>query len=324
MSCLALCCRCSACCQDSAADKYPHIEYKSPADATGAVEEPEFYTIPLEQIFGDPHTHAQYAPHHPVTEDAVTDQPVSSDSGSQQSPARKLSRRLSTQMGFELPPEFASRRSIASISEIAARRSISSISEIAEGTTSACSQSPPSAEQVPPCPIIQQSDVLPEAVRTSSVLQFSVYHDIQRSVLQVHLLRATKLLPVSIWVNKKSNVFVVMYLFPNKEEIYESRLVPSSTSPRLDQVFEVSGLTVEEIRRQSLVFRIYEGTQRSKGNFIGSVVLPLGEADLFGVITTMKIDKSGENLPVNKRNVNGVSAMSICMLVDSCTCMSAT
>lgn len=40
----------------------------------------------------------------------------------------------------------------------------------------------------------------------------------------------------------------------------------------------------------TLVFRVYKGTKPSKGKFIGSVVLPLDEADMFGV---MKIDETG-------------------------------
>ncbi len=207
----------SAWCPESAADKYPHIEYKSPADATGTVEKSQFHTIPLEQIFGAPHSQAQYALHHPVTEDAV----------------------------------------------------------------------------------LQRRDVLPEEVGTSPVLQFSVYYDIQRAGLRIHLLRAAKIVPLSSRPHKENNLYVLVYLYPNKEEIHESRPVPSSTNPWFNQVFEISGLTVEESHRQTLVFRIYEGSKCSKRNFSGSVVLPLGEADLFGMITTMKVDKTGENLPVS-------------------------
>ncbi len=129
-------------------------------------------------------------------------------------------------------------------------------------------------------------------VTEDSTLTFSVYHDIQRSTLQVHLSKASNL-PVQ---KSGKKVFVVTQLDPNHWEIYESKPVDFVANPQFDEVYEFDNLIY---CRGNVVFQVYEGYKLSKGNFIGSVVLPLGEADLFGAITTMKIDKSGENLPVS-------------------------
>lgn len=89
-------------------------------------------------------------------------------------------------------------------------------------------------------------------------------------------------------------MLVVMHLDPLKEKLHQSILVLNSPTPHSNQIFRVKGLKVAEVRRQSLVFQVYRDTKVSERSFIGSAALPLGEADLFGVITTVRIDKTGK------------------------------
>ncbi len=147
-------------------------------------------------------------------------------------------------------------------------------------------------------PIIEQSEILPEQTDTSPTLQFSIYHDIQRSVLNICLLGAL-LLPASEDDTKNQSVFVCMNLELNREEIFESKLMPKSQNVIFKEAFDFHGVSLKDVCRNRIIIRIYEGIKSSKGNFIGSVVLPLGEADLYGVNTTMRIDVTGRNLPVS-------------------------
>ncbi len=145
----------------------------------------------------------------------------------------------------------------------------------------------------------ETDQILPNQADTSPTLQFSIYHDIQRSVLTICLLGA-HLLDASEGDTKNQCVFVCMNLELNREEkpIFESKLVPKSQNVIFREAFEFHGVSLQSVRRNKIIMRIYEGIKSSNGNFIGSVVLPLGEADLYGN-TTMRIDVTGRNLPVS-------------------------
>ena len=125
-------------------------------------------------------------------------------------------------------------------------------------------------------------------------IEFSLYYDIQRRTLTVHL-QCAKHLPLK---GKKVtlNPIVLLYLVPNREYILESKVVENSTNPRFYQLLEFKGLLLDEVRRQSLVFRIY--SQSAKGDLLGGLALPLSEADLFGMKYRMKIDTNTEKLKV--------------------------
>lgn len=125
-------------------------------------------------------------------------------------------------------------------------------------------------------------------VFTEPVLQFSVYYDIQRCTLSVHLQQASDL-PAT---DKRgtTNPFVTLHLDPNKVEMFESKVVYHTLNPVFDQVFEFKNLQVKEVHQQSLVLVIYNHDRFSKNEFIGSVALPLREADLFGATVQMAIE----------------------------------
>ena len=155
-------------------------------------------------------------------------------------------------------------------------------------------------------PIVVQTEIRPECEETAPTLQFSIIHDVSHSVLHVFLLEATNLPESSVGeshtskARKHEGIFVTMYLHPSREEILQSKVVSMSQNPKFEEGFEFSTtVTAKNLHKQSVVFLIYRGTKASKGAFCGSVVLPLGEADLYGVKTIMNVDETGGNLPVS-------------------------
>ncbi len=294
-------------CEERASDKYPHIVYKS---TEGANKEPNFYTVPLEKIFDTEHTLLrQGSSEHTVLRQGSSAYSIHSQSKGSRPP---ITRQPAISSHAELQGSCDSSQSGGWWHRSVTLQKMPSDPSSKTDSFSAHSEDDQVDTSLLSFPVLEQSEVSPED--TCPTLQFSVFYDIQYSTLQIHLRRATNLSLVTYdrkekAKNEKSKVFVIMYLYPHKGEIFESKPVQELRDPVFNEFFEfhVEG----NISPNILVFRMYEGMKVSKGNFIGSVVLPLGEADLFGVITTMKIDKSGENLPVHKRNVNGVSAMSI-------------
>ena len=123
-------------------------------------------------------------------------------------------------------------------------------------------------------------------------LQFSLHYDIQRRTMTVHLQEASNL-PAKDR-SGTSDPFVVMHLHPNKEEIFESKIVYKTLNPVFDQSFEFHNLQLDDVHRQSLVFRIYDHDRFSKNDMIGGIVLPLKDVDVYGVVYRMRVDERAE------------------------------
>ncbi len=150
----------------------------------------------------------------------------------------------------------------------------------------------------PSSPIPVQQVIPAKAAKMFSALHFTLYHDFQRSILFVNLLKATNI-AARRGSKSKTGIFVVLHLHPSKEEVFESNLASNLVTPQFNQLFEFK-LTVEEASHESIVFRLYEGTSSTsyKGKFIGSLAVPLKEVEMFGATMVMVIDESGHNLPV--------------------------
>ena len=100
----------------------------------------------------------------------------------------------------------------------------------------------------------------PASPDTLPTLEFSLYYDIQKNTLAVHLQQAYNL-PTS-GKGEACNTCVVIYLTPNKLEVFESQVVRKCTNPEYNQVFQFSNLSGPELlRKQTLVFRIMEYTR---------------------------------------------------------------
>lgn len=105
---------------------------------------------------------------------------------------------------------------------------------------------------IPPCPIIE----------------FSLFYDMQRWTLSVHLLKMYNL-PVK---GLHCDPFAVMFLLPNREEIFESQIIPKTLNPVFDQTFQFTSLQPQEIRKQTLVIRIYDHDKLGHAPFSVSVI----------------------------------------------------
>ena len=102
---------------------------------------------------------------------------------------------------------------------------------------------------------------------------------------------------------------MVFFLLPNKEEIYESKIVHKTLNPIFDQVFEFGGILPQEIRRQTIMFRVYDHDRYTSSGLIGVVALSLKEADLYGVSMKMRIDEK-EEFKVRGCYISGVVTLS--------------
>lgn len=134
----------------------------------------------------------------------------------------------------------------------------------------------PNGRLIPPCPIIE----------------FSLFYDMQRWTLSVHLLKMYNL-PVK---GLHCDPFAVMFLLPNREEIFESQIIPKTLNPVFDQTFQFTSLQPQEIRKQTLVIRIYDHDKGTKSDLIGIVNLPLEEADIFGMMVRKRISENVDHL----------------------------
>ena len=123
-------------------------------------------------------------------------------------------------------------------------------------------------------------------------LQFSLHYDIQRHTMTVHLQEASNL-PAKDR-SGTSDPFVVVHLHPNKEEIFESKIVYKTLNPVFNQSFEFHNLQLDDVHRQSLVFRIYDHDRFSKDDIIGGIVLPLKDVDVYGAVYRMRVDERVE------------------------------
>ena len=141
---------------------------------------------------------------------------------------------------------------------------------------------------IPGLPVLEEESLTKDSKRP--LLQFSLQYDVQRCTLTVHLHHACNL-PAKDRRTRTSDPFVVLYMMPNKEVLYESKVVSQTLDPVFDESFEFDKLTADDIRRQSLVFRLYDHDRFSKNDTIGGVVLPLMDADLFGVVMRMEVDE---------------------------------
>lgn len=149
---------------------------------------------------------------------------------------------------------------------------------------------------VPGLPVLEETTL--DDGMLHPLLQFSLHYDVQKCTLTVHLHHGSNL-PAKDR-RGTSDPFVVLYMVPNKEEIFESKVIYQTLDPVFNQSFEFKHVMPDEIRRQTLVFCVYDHDKFSKNDTIGGVVFPLENADLFGVVMRMKIDENPNLLEVRQ------------------------
>ena len=133
-------------------------------------------------------------------------------------------------------------------------------------------------------PMLEESSLQHE--HQLPVLQFSLLFDMQRNIFTVHLHHASNL-PKN---DRRGtmNPFVVLYMMPTKEEVFESDVINRTLNPEFNQCFEFHQQHPDNIQRKTLVFKVYDN---SKSKLIGGVAFPLEGADIFGVEMRMQIDQ---------------------------------
>lgn len=115
---------------------------------------------------------------------------------------------------------------------------------------------------------------LQSAAESHPTLQFSLYYDIQRRVLAVHVQQAYNLPVVSrgaTTTTQPCSPFIVLFLLPNKEQVFESRVVHKDMNPFFNQIFDFPGLLPEDIRKQTLIMKVFH-SRRTKPELIGETV----------------------------------------------------
>ena len=124
------------------------------------------------------------------------------------------------------------------------------------------------------------------ASENNAIIQFFLHHDVMHSKLTVHLQSASNL-PWECDSNKslQCDSFVTLHLEPDRGDKLQSKVVKATCNPTFDQSFFFRGLSVDEIKHQTLVLQIYNSALNNK--VIGEASLPLGDVNLFGVIMQM-------------------------------------
>lgn len=154
---------------------------------------------------------------------------------------------------------------------------------------------------------------LPQQTQVSSSepqIHFSLYYDLQRRTLTVHLMEGTNL-PAKDR-RGTSDPFVILFLLPNKEEIFESKVHKKTLNPTFNEVFEFAGLLPNEIRRQTLVLRVLDKDTLSSSDDMGTAILLLEEADLYGVRVSSTLSEEPNLIQVSLLTVtNGWLSMQI-------------
>ncbi len=123
----------------------------------------------------------------------------------------------------------------------------------------------------------------------TSGVQFSLFYDKLKSVLIVrvhHILQIPTSRPA-----ETSNPFVQVYLLPMKIDIQQSHIVERTHNPMFDSIFNFGKLSIEDLRRQMMIIRIYIN---DLNHFVGGVIYSLDNADLHGESAVVEISKFDE------------------------------
>ncbi len=253
--------------------------FNTPPQPKLLAEVPEFHQVPMKKIFELPQRQTEYgAKPDFAADEVITQQPVLKQVGhmSHRSVSQSTEDSSSAISHFQPSPlgiNYESRIYSSSSSDID--------SEHAHG-----SWMPSDLET-------KTSTMLNEETKLGPRLTFSLCYDIQRCVLTLILFEASNL-PVKDR-RGTSDPFVVMYLDPSREEIFQSRILYETLNPSFNEHFEFKNVSHDDIQRQTIVFKVFDHDKYSKNDFIGTSMLPLKDADLYGATKTIAIDETAVN-----------------------------
>ena len=265
---------CCSCFSDKDAPKqYPHVDYhklSTPHRTKFVAEMPEFHQVPMKKIFQLPQMEYCANPDFRIDE-VITQQPVL-----QQTAGQVQQRRMSQSMeDFSSVGQF--KPSLLGM-DYECRINFSSSSDIDRKRGS----------WVPDNLEMETSAELDKETKEEPRLTFSLYYDIQRCTLTLTLFKAYDL-PANEQ-RGTNNAFVVMYLDPSMEELFQTRIVYRTMNPSFNEQFEFKKIRPDDIRHQTMVFKVYDHDKYSKKDFIGASMLPLKDADLYGITMNIPID----------------------------------
>lgn len=170
-----------------------------------------------------------------------------------------------------------------------------------EGTDSRSEFETPEPPFTPPDEVPSQRAItatpdLPLGIDDPAI-QFSLYYDIQRRTLSVHLYQALNL-PVRRDIRGSHDPFIVIFLLPTREVVHQTVTISNNRDPKYKQIFEFGGILAEEVYQQVLVFQVFYSDKFTRDHLIGSVLMPLKEADLYGIVMTKMIGEGQDLLKV--------------------------
>ena len=116
----------------------------------------------------------------------------------------------------------------------------------------------------------------PETTPLLPGVHFTLYYDVQKSLLILHLDQAVNL--SSQAPEDTSNCFCQVYLLPLKSEVLQSQCVQGTYSPIFDRVFRFGDMPLDDLRLKTLVMRLYI----NDNHFVGGVFYNMKSADLMG------------------------------------------
>jgi hypothetical protein len=130
----------------------------------------------------------------------------------------------------------------------------------------------------------------------SPEIDFLLYYNISTQSLTVHLQRARHLPP-----KRHKNFVILLYLSPKTQtgDTLQSNVLQDTPDPIINKSIVFQDLKPDEVRDQTLVFQLYNGS--TMGNLVGGVTLPLADADLYGMSCTLKIDLDREKIKAVNR-----------------------
>lgn len=285
MTCPAVCASCCCCCYTNgdfcgclkvkSAKSFPTIEYYTPEKAKEKVEKSDtsFHDVPLQKIFDFPQPEAQDLGTHPqVTRGSIPvirEQPY----GQELQEPMFVTKKGRSHTFSQLPDEGSDSRS--------------------DYGTPEPPFTPPN--EIPSQRVITATPDLPLDIEDPAI-QFSLYYDIQRRTLSVHLYQALSL-PVRRDA-RSHDPFIVIFLLPTREVIHQTVTLANNRNPKYKQIFEFGGILAEEVYQQVLVFQVFYSDRFVRDQLIGSLLVPLKEADLYGIVMTKTIGEGQELLKV--------------------------
>ena len=136
-------------------------------------------------------------------------------------------------------------------------------------------------------------DTRPLEDQRAPEIDFLLYYNISSLSLTVHLQRARYLPPKS-----HKNFVLLLYLAPKTQtgDTLQSTVLKDGPEPVINRSVTFKDLKPDEVREQTLVFQLYNGS--TMGALVGGVTLPLSDADLYGMSCTMNIDLDREKIKV--------------------------